>query len=829
MPQQHRTLDAFLNRASSLPPAELAASLDTVASVPVTDLTGPPQEQRSYGPQRQLARQLLRQQTEGRSLPWLRRHCQQSLWGSYSQVASGTFAEESSHVYFATSSSTCASTWAARRPPPGRCVGRDQLPATGRLASLDVCLGAEDAPGSTTSLQFDSGGELLLAGMSCGLLSVHRWEQLQSWAGSMRPSRTPAPSALLLLHTMRKQTAVKWNHQDERMVSSVAATEGDVKIYNLEATKGAPTKRLLPDSTGGSDVTPSLWDLAWIPGNSQLLAAGASRGRALLWDMRAPKAPQCWLTADRLGASIGHVHCLEATHDGKCLVAGCRSGEILVWDLRGGSRGGVSFGGSGPVRHPLMQATHLVRACQRVADEDAPAFLGCAALQTLSLDPADDHRCAFQLGCGVAGVLDLVSQQVTHLYYQQLQELKQQPGFIPGTTVPSTTSSSHNQHQAQLDNGRHGMFDFRGMGNTTSSYENLEWYPEHVRAHCETKRCRGSWSPHGPTYCCGDLNTRQVWMVDFAANGPARLSTADPQTSQVLPMVPQEHEEEWQSCRQPCAKLLPRMQRSPLHATSPVPTVPGLELQRRVIAMCNLSKIFGGRSSTGEQRDTPSTGRDVKGAKTVKEIQAWSGGVENVQALPAVWQGQHGQKRVTGEFLYLKSLELPWVYDLQIFGRTGLTWRLKLKNFPKGTKGGRELNADLDRLDREHGQDHLLMEIEFPTNYPQSPPFMRLVTPKTEWYTGFVSCDGALLLEPLTVGGWKNNMCVEDMLVAAIYAMCDCDKGVVAAGSVAGPGGETGPLCVHFDADVVQEHNKDAAKASLFRMEKNARNGSYHY
>ena len=67
---------------------------------------------------------------------------------------------------------------------------------------------------------------------------------------------------------------------------------------------------------------------------------------------------------------------------------------------------------------------------------------------------------------------------------------------------------------------------------------------------------------------------------------------------------------------------------------------------------------------------------------------------------------------------------------LQIFGQTGLTWRMKLKNFPKGTKGGRELNADLDRLSWEHGQDHLLMEIDFPTNYPQSPPFMRLVTPK---------------------------------------------------------------------------------------------------
>lgn len=39
---------------------------------------------------------------------------------------------------------------------------------------------------------------------------------------------------------MRKQTAVRWNPGDQRMVASVAATEGGVKIYNLETTKVGP-------------------------------------------------------------------------------------------------------------------------------------------------------------------------------------------------------------------------------------------------------------------------------------------------------------------------------------------------------------------------------------------------------------------------------------------------------------------------------------------------------------------------------------------------------------------------------------------------------------
>ncbi|KAK9865392.1 hypothetical protein WJX84_006433 [Apatococcus fuscideae] len=240
--------------------------------------------------------------------------------------------------------------------------------------------------------------------------------------------------------------------------------------------------------------------------------------------------------------------------------------------------------------------------------------------------------------------------------------------------------------------------------------------------------------------------------------------------------------------------------------------------------------MFGGKR-TGWYEEVAGTPSDVKGVKSVKEIKAFSGGAENVQAMPAVWQAKSGQTRVTGEFLYLKSLELPWVYDLQIFGATGLTWRLRLKNFPKGTKGGRELNADLDRLKREHGQDSLLMEIDFPTDYPHSPPFMRIVTPMTEWYTGFVSCDGALLLEPLTAQAWKSNMCIEDVLVAAIYAMTDCEKGMVAAGRVAGPGGASGPLRIHFpaQANVLAEHNKDAAKVSFSRMEASTRTNGFNF
>ena len=74
------------------------------------------------------------------------------------------------------------------------------------------------------------------AGLQLGMASAHKLDLTSVW------HRTPAPPALLLLHTMRKQTAAKWNPSNESIVASVAAAEGDVKIYNLETTRVGPPR-----------------------------------------------------------------------------------------------------------------------------------------------------------------------------------------------------------------------------------------------------------------------------------------------------------------------------------------------------------------------------------------------------------------------------------------------------------------------------------------------------------------------------------------------------------------------------------------------------------
>ena len=42
-------------------------------------------------------------------------------------------------------------------------------------------------------------------------------------------------------------------------------------------------------------------------------------------------------------------------------------------------------------------------------------------------------------------------------------------------------------------------------------------------------------------------------------------------------------------------------------------------------------------------------------------------------------------------------------------------------------------------LNALHGQDHILMECTFPGDYPNSPFFLRIISPRMCWYTGTVS------------------------------------------------------------------------------------------
>jgi hypothetical protein len=53
-------------------------------------------------------------------------------------------------------------------------------------------------------------------------------------------------------------------------------------------------------------------------------------------------------------------------------------------------------------------------------------------------------------------------------------------------------------------------------------------------------------------------------------------------------------------------------------------------------------------------------------------------------------------------------------------------WRFRVKNFDEDVPAGKQLNRDLQECGRKYGQDYILMELKFPSDYPtvsnRSPP-----------------------------------------------------------------------------------------------------------
>lgn len=73
------------------------------------------------------------------------------------------------------------------------------------------------------------------------------------------------------------------------------------------------------------------------------------------------------------------------------------------------------------------------------------------------------------------------------------------------------------------------------------------------------------------------------------------------------------------------------------------------------------------------------------------------------------------------------------------------------------------LASDIEKLAKEHGQDHILFHFVFNGNYPFEPPFVRLISPAIEG--GFVTRAGAICLELLTKQGWSSAYSIDSVVL----------------------------------------------------------------
>lgn len=84
-------------------------------------------------------------------------------------------------------------------------------------------------------------------------------------------------------------------------------------------------------------------------------------------------------------------------------------------------------------------------------------------------------------------------------------------------------------------------------------------------------------------------------------------------------------------------------------------------------------------------------------------------------------------------------------------------WHVQLMNFDKEDSLHHEL--------KKRKMDHILLDLSFPFDYPNNPPFVRVVRPRFAFRTGHVTVGGSICMEVLTSSGWLPSNDVESVIV----------------------------------------------------------------
>lgn len=88
-------------------------------------------------------------------------------------------------------------------------------------------------------------------------------------------------------------------------------------------------------------------------------------------------------------------------------------------------------------------------------------------------------------------------------------------------------------------------------------------------------------------------------------------------------------------------------------------------------------------------------------------------------------------------------------------------WDIKLIDIPES-----KLSKDLETFAKRHNTEPCInLEMMFPPDYPMSPPFVRVTTPRFKFLTGHVTIGGSICMEMLTKSGWMPTNDIENILV----------------------------------------------------------------
>jgi len=101
-------------------------------------------------------------------------------------------------------------------------------------------------------------------------------------------------------------------------------------------------------------------------------------------------------------------------------------------------------------------------------------------------------------------------------------------------------------------------------------------------------------------------------------------------------------------------------------------------------------------------------------------------------------------------------------------------WDVRVGGFDKGST----LFRDLQQYQKKSGKDYVEMQMDFPVDYPFSPPFIRVVRPRFKFHTGHVTIGGSICMELLTRKGWTAANSIESVLIS-IHAELSSGNGEI--------------------------------------------------
>ncbi|KAJ8273144.1 hypothetical protein GJAV_G00098000 [Gymnothorax javanicus] len=153
-------------------------------------------------------------------------------------------------------------------------------------------------------------------------------------------------------------------------------------------------------------------------------------------------------------------------------------------------------------------------------------------------------------------------------------------------------------------------------------------------------------------------------------------------------------------------------------------------------------------------KDKP-TGKDKQG-KDMKEKQG--GGKATSTSLPPLAPHRQHCTQVRTRRLMKELQEIRRLGDnfitVELADDNLFDWNVKLHQVDKDSALWQDM--------KETNTEYILLNVSFPDNFPFSPPFMRVLSPRLE--NGYVLDGGAICMELLTPRGWSSAYTVEAVM-----------------------------------------------------------------